>query len=67
MLVWLEALNRHFPVRYAAWLLCAAAALLLGLGWVLGELHGRLGPRRSPCSACTTPPSAAMPCCATTR
>jgi glutamate synthase domain-containing protein 2 len=31
---WLLALDRHFPIRYLAWLGCAIAALLGGFTWV---------------------------------
>ena len=35
MLKWLDRLNDHFPLRYAAWLLCAVGALLAALAWVV--------------------------------
>jgi glutamate synthase domain-containing protein 2 len=31
---WLDRLNDHFPLRYAAWLSCAVGALLAALAWV---------------------------------
>jgi glutamate synthase domain-containing protein 2 len=31
---WIEQLNRHYPVRYTAWLLCAVLALLCLFAWV---------------------------------
>jgi glutamate synthase domain-containing protein 2 len=37
---WLQRLNRHFPIRFLAWLLCAVAWLLLTMLWVMGESHG---------------------------
>jgi glutamate synthase domain-containing protein 2 len=30
---WLTWIDRHVPLRYAPWLLCAAGALLSGLSW----------------------------------
>jgi glutamate synthase domain-containing protein 2 len=39
---WLRRLDERFPVRYTVWLLAALAALLGGLGWVLGG-PGALG------------------------
>ena len=34
MQIWLDKLNKHFPLRYAVWLLCAVGALLSALAWV---------------------------------
>jgi glutamate synthase domain-containing protein 2 len=31
---WLQRIDQHVPVRYAAWLLCGAAALLAAFTWV---------------------------------
>jgi glutamate synthase domain-containing protein 2 len=32
---WLKQLDRHVPVRYSAWLLCAAGMVLAGVHWYL--------------------------------
>ena len=37
---WLERLNRHFPLRYLAWLACAVAFALLSLAWLAQAAHG---------------------------
>jgi glutamate synthase domain-containing protein 2 len=37
---WLLALDRHFPIRYLAWLLCAVVALLGGFTWVAFHTGG---------------------------
>jgi glutamate synthase domain-containing protein 2 len=34
MFNWLQQLDRHVPVRYSVWLLCAVAALLCAFTWV---------------------------------
>ena len=34
MPLWLLKLNEHFPIRYAAWLLCAVGFFLSALVWV---------------------------------
>jgi glutamate synthase domain-containing protein 2 len=39
---WLLALDRHFPIRYLAWLACAVAALLGGFTWVAFHVGGAL-------------------------
>jgi glutamate synthase domain-containing protein 2 len=39
MFVWVKRLDQHFPVRYSAWLLCAAALVASGLAW----WHGHVG------------------------
>ena len=37
---WLHRLDQHFPVRYAAWMLSAALALLFALAYVIGGTGG---------------------------
>ena len=37
---WLSRIDRHFPVRYAAWLLCAVGALLFAFVWVAFGVGG---------------------------
>lgn len=39
---WLLTLNRYFPVRYAAWLLCAVGLLLCAFTWVAFGTGGTL-------------------------
>jgi len=34
MFAWLNSLDRHFPVRYAAWMLCTAGFMLSAFAWV---------------------------------
>lgn len=42
MLAWIERLDQHLPVRYAAWLSCAIVALLAAIAWVAGARTGWL-------------------------
>ncbi len=42
MFNWLELLDRHVPVRYAAWLLCAVGALLCAFTWAAFGIGGGL-------------------------
>ncbi len=37
---WLNRLDQHFPVRYAAWMLCGVLAFLFGLAWVVAGTGG---------------------------
>ncbi|MFZ5546928.1 MAG: FMN-binding glutamate synthase family protein [Pseudomonadota bacterium] len=39
---WLLALDRHFPIRYLAWLGCAVIALLGAFTWVAFDMGGLL-------------------------
>lgn len=40
MRAWLLKLNRYFPIRYAAWLLCAVGLLLCTFTWVAFGIGG---------------------------
>jgi len=40
MFAWLNKLDQHFPVRYAAWLLCAVGFLLGAFAWVAFGVGG---------------------------
>ena len=40
MFDWLKQLDRHFPVRYTAWLLCGVAMLLCAFTWVAFRAGG---------------------------
>jgi glutamate synthase domain-containing protein 2 len=40
MFAWVNRLDRQFPVRYSAWLLCALALVASGVAW----WHGHVGP-----------------------
>ena len=40
MPAWLLALDRHFPIRYLAWLACAVAMLLGAFTWVAFDVGG---------------------------
>jgi glutamate synthase domain-containing protein 2 len=42
MFDWLKRLDRHFPVRYSVWLLCAVGMLLAAFTWVAFGLGGGL-------------------------
>ncbi len=42
MFAWLERLDRHYPVRYTAWLLSAVVGLLAALSWVAVGSGGAL-------------------------
>ncbi|HEY8706905.1 MAG TPA: FMN-binding glutamate synthase family protein [Burkholderiaceae bacterium] len=42
MFDWLKRLDRHFPVRYSVWLLCAVGMLLAAFTWVAFGLGGWL-------------------------
>jgi glutamate synthase domain-containing protein 2 len=42
MFNWLKQLDRHVPVRYSAWLLCAVGALLCAFTWVAFGMGGWL-------------------------
>jgi len=42
MFKWLRRLDRHFPVRYSAWVLCGVGALLCALTWVIAGTGGWL-------------------------
>lgn len=42
MFQWLSRLDRHFPVRYTAWLLCAVGLLLATFSWVAFDVGGAL-------------------------
>jgi glutamate synthase domain-containing protein 2 len=42
MFNWLKQLDRHMPVRYSAWLLCAVGALLCAFTWVAFGMGGWL-------------------------
>jgi glutamate synthase domain-containing protein 2 len=42
MPAWLLALDRHFPIRYLAWLACAVALLLGGFTWVAFHMGGTI-------------------------
>jgi len=42
MLKWLNQLDRHLPVRYSVWLLCAVGALLCAFTWVAFGVGGGL-------------------------
>ncbi|MES3014810.1 MAG: FMN-binding glutamate synthase family protein, partial [Pseudomonadota bacterium] len=42
MLKWLNQLDRHVPVRYSVWLLCAVGALLCAFTWVAFGVGGGL-------------------------
>ncbi|MBL0728890.1 FMN-binding glutamate synthase family protein [Piscinibacter sp. HJYY11] len=42
MHAWLDKLNQYFPVRYAAWLLCAVGLLLSAFTWVAFGTGGGL-------------------------
>src|SRR5262245_18060727 len=42
MPAWLHALDRYFPVRYLAWLICAAGALMCAFVWVAFNQWGWL-------------------------
>jgi glutamate synthase domain-containing protein 2 len=43
MFNWLRQLDRFFPVRYAAWLLCAVATLLCAFAWIAFHVGALLG------------------------
>jgi glutamate synthase domain-containing protein 2 len=40
MHAWLDRMDRHFPVRYTAWLLSAVLALLFAFTWVAFDVGG---------------------------
>jgi glutamate synthase domain-containing protein 2 len=40
MFNWLKQLDRYFPVRYTAWLLCGVATLLCAFAWVAFHIGG---------------------------
>ena len=40
MFDWLKKLDRHFPVRFTAWLLCAVVMLLSAFSWVAFGIGG---------------------------
>ncbi len=40
MFNWLKQLDRHVPVRYSAWLLCAVALVLTGTAWAVSAMNG---------------------------
>jgi glutamate synthase domain-containing protein 2 len=40
MPAWLLALDRHFPIRYLVWFLCAVALLLGGFTWIAFDTGG---------------------------
>ena len=42
MFNWLEQLDRHLPVRYSVWLLCAVGLLLCSFTWVVFGIGGWL-------------------------
>ena len=42
MFDWLKRLDRHFPVRYSVWLLCAVGMLLAAFTWVAFGVGGWL-------------------------
>ena len=42
MFNWLNQLDRHFPVRYTVWVLCAVAMLLCLFTWVAFDKGGLL-------------------------
>jgi glutamate synthase domain-containing protein 2 len=42
MLLWLERLDRHFPIRYGTWLLCAVGFLLSSFAWIAFKSGGWL-------------------------
>jgi glutamate synthase domain-containing protein 2 len=42
MFNWLKQLDRHVPVRYSVWLLCAVGALLCAFTWVAFDMGGWL-------------------------
>jgi glutamate synthase domain-containing protein 2 len=42
MFAWLNRLDQHFPLRYAAWLACAVAMMLSALVWVAVDKGGAL-------------------------
>ena len=42
MFQWLNRLDRHFPLRYTAWLLCAVGLLLAAFSWVAFGVGGLL-------------------------
>ncbi len=42
MFAWLQRLDQHFPVRYAAWLACAVAMMLAAFTWVAFDRGGWL-------------------------
>lgn len=42
MFAWLQRLDQHFPVRYAAWLACAVAMMLAAFTWVAFDRGGAL-------------------------
>jgi glutamate synthase domain-containing protein 2 len=42
MRAWLLTLNRYFPIRYAAWLMCAVGMLLCSFTWVAFKTGGPL-------------------------
>ena len=42
MFDWLKRLDRHFPVRYSVWLLCALGMLLAAFTWVAFGMGGWL-------------------------
>ena len=40
MHVWLQKIDRHFPVRYLVWLCCAIAMMLGSFTWVAFQAGG---------------------------
>ncbi|MEP7298082.1 MAG: FMN-binding glutamate synthase family protein, partial [Burkholderiales bacterium] len=42
MFIWLKQLDRFFPVRYTAWLLCGVATLLSAFTWVAFHTAGEI-------------------------
>ena len=40
MFAWLQRVDRHFPVRYTAWLACAVIMLLATFAWVAFDVGG---------------------------
>ncbi|MCW5665299.1 MAG: FMN-binding glutamate synthase family protein [Piscinibacter sp.] len=40
MFAWLQRVDRHFPVRYTAWLACAVVLLLATFSWVAFDVGG---------------------------
>ena len=42
MFDWLKRLDRHVPVRYSVWLLCALGLVVCALGWAMMGMGGWL-------------------------
>ena len=42
MFAWLNRLDAHFPIRYAAWLLCGLGFIVSGVAWAQYGMHGAI-------------------------